>query len=299
MAATTLYPAQKSPVAYPQHILIATDLTELDSLLTHAIAQARAVNATITLVHAVSPLYAASMGGAEIPVTTPAQLIDDVRLALADYVIRVQAAGVGCEVDVRIGAPADVIGAVTRRYRGNARIIMGTHGRGKLRQLALGSVAHDLIADGDTPIFIVGPHARDGERNALPHHLLHAVSFTGNYESAARQVFALAKAHGAHVTLLHVLDSGSHADVNPARMLQWAHTALGQLAEISGLSPEYVHLQVVSGNVPEQVVRIARQAGVNWIAFATSEDTSASVLNESRAFRVMAEAECPVLLFRS
>jgi len=299
MAATTLQHTRHFSVAHPEKILIATDLKDLGILLPHAKAQALATGASIVLVHAISPLFAASMGGAEVPVSSPAQLIEEVRTSLASTVALLQAAGLTCEIAVRIGTPAEVIGAEARAAHGAARIIMATHGRGKLRQLALGSVAHQLIGEGNTPLFIVGPNARTDEKTTAPRHILHPVSFEGDYEGAARKVYELAKAAGSHLTLLHVLDDGADDKVNPARILQWAHHALGQLATASGLAPEYVHLQVVEGHVAEQVVRIARQAAADWIIFATDEQTSASLLNESRSFRVMAEAECPVMLLRS
>jgi nucleotide-binding universal stress UspA family protein len=299
MAASTVQPVRRVSVAHPEKILIATDLTDLGNLVPHAIAQAQATGASIVIVNAISPLYAASMGGAEVPVASPAQLIDEVRLSLVETAARIETAGIRCEIVVRIGTPAEVIGEEARAAHGAARIIMGTHGRGKLKQLALGSVAHQLIGEGSTPLFIVGPNARSDERAATPRHILHPVSFEGNYEAAARQVYELAKAAGAHLTLLHILDGGPEDKVNPGRILQWAHHALGQLATASGLPPELVHLQVVEGRVADQVVRISRQAGADWIVFATDEQTSASLLNESRLFRVMAEAECPVLLLRN
>lgn len=299
MAATTYQHGRRTSVVSPEKILIATDLNDLAWLAPHAIAQARSANASILLVHAVSALFAASMGGAEIPVASPAQLIEDARLALLPTVQAIEAAGIPCSAEVNIGTAAEVVGAAVRNVQGGARIIMGTHGRGKLRQLALGSVAHDLIAEATVPIFVVGPHAQALDRNLTPRHLLHPVSFSGNYEAAARQVFALARASYAHVTLLHVLDERLHDAVNPERMTQWAHNALGQLSATADLPPEHLHLQVVAGGVAEQVVRIARQAAANWIVFAADEQTSASVLNESRAFRVMAEADCPVMVIRS
>ncbi|SEF91712.1 Nucleotide-binding universal stress protein, UspA family [Bryocella elongata] len=299
MAASTLQPTRRFSIAHPEKILVATDLTDLGSLLPHAIAQAQTAGANIVLVHGISPLYAASMGGAEVPVAGPAQLIEEVRLSLGEPVARIQAAGIRCEVAVRIGTPSEVVGTEARAAHNSARIIMGTHGRGKLRQLALGSVAHQLIAEGHSSLFIVGPKARTDERSATPRHILHPVSFEGGYEVAVSQVSELAKAAEAHLTLLHVLDDSPENKVNPGRILQWAHHALGQLATASGLLPEHVHLQVVEGRVADQVVRIARQAAADWIVFATDEQTSASLLNESRSFRVMAEAECPVMLLRS
>jgi nucleotide-binding universal stress UspA family protein len=281
----------------PDRIMVATDLTDLESLLPHAIIQARTYNAPVTFVHAISAMVAASVASTERVGEDPLRLIKDVRHALQDFVKRVELESIPCSTAVRIGSASEVI-REQLLLPGSARIIMGTHGRGKLRQLALGSVAHALIAKGDVSILIVGPHARENSQHVTPRHILHPVSFLGEYKVGARLAFDLAKQFDAELTLLHVLDPGDQDCVNPGRMIAWATDVLQNLVPNAQEHTVPTHIKVVSGKVADQILRVARASNSDWIILNTDEGTATGVFNESRAFEVLAASECPVLTFR-
>lgn len=52
---------QEVPFVAPGRILVATDLTDDDYLVPHAVAQARASNARVTLLHAILPARSISV----------------------------------------------------------------------------------------------------------------------------------------------------------------------------------------------------------------------------------------------
>jgi nucleotide-binding universal stress UspA family protein len=281
----------------PDRLLVATDLSDLDWLVPHAIAQARAYNAPITFVHAISSVYAASLDRAERTGDDPARLVKEVRRALQQIVSRVEAQGIPCSSAVRVGTPSDVI-REQLLLPGHARIIMGTHGRGKLRQLALGSVAHSLIAQGEVSIFIVGPHAHPSADHPSPRHILHPVSFIGDFKNGARVAFDLARKYAADVTLLHVLAPEAHKDVYPTRVLDWAKDALQQLIPTAQQFAGTTRIQIAFGKVADQILDNAKKSEADCIVLATDQGTGTGVFNESRAFEVLASARCPVLTFR-
>ncbi len=55
---------------------------------------------------------------------------------------------------VRVGRPADVIDAVAREWPADV-IVMGSHGRGGLGRLLLGSVAAEVVSHAPCPVLIV------------------------------------------------------------------------------------------------------------------------------------------------
>ncbi len=162
------------------------------------------------------------------------------------------------------------------------RLIMGTHGRGKLGQLALGSVAHELITNVEIPIFVVGPHARGTIEHVTPRRILHPFSLTGNYRESLRLALEIAQAHRAELTLLHVLDQDIEQSMDPERTKSWAKNALDALVpDATNLAPP-VHTTVTSGKLDEEVLKAAIQTNADWIVLGRRRRTSILVLQRKR-----------------
>lgn len=281
-------------LASPDRIVVATDLVDLDCLLPHAIAQAKASGSKVTIVHAIYPLYIASLETALVPSDYEKSLIRDVRMKVVDATHQMATEGIHCDITVRIGSAGDVIREELSRSH-SSRLIMGTHGRGRLRQFALGSVAHELITKVGVPIFVVGPHARDNVKHANPRSILHPVSFVGDYLENCRLALDIAKAYGAELTLLHVLEKSEEESTNPGRSMTWAQNTLGQfIPEVADHSPA-VHVKVLFGQVAGEILKAASQIGADWIVLSTDQGAHSGFFKETRAFEVLANANCPVL----
>src|ERR1700751_4780937 len=156
---------QNRILAAPDHILVATDLTDSDYLIPHVIAQAKVNRARVTLLHAMRATDSLPPESGAIPYIDKAKLDRDARLSLLGIAHAIQPHGISCEISVRHGHPVDAICAEINRT-GATRLIMATHGRGKLAQAAMGSVASDLLSWIDIPIFSVGPKAHHSARHA-------------------------------------------------------------------------------------------------------------------------------------
>lgn len=281
-------------LASPMHILVATDLVDLDCFLPHVIAQAKASSSKVTIVHAIYPLYVASLETAVVPSDYEATLVRDVRRKLEDAVHQMTSEGIHCDVTVRTGGTGEVIREELRRSH-SSRLIMGTHGRGKLRQFALGSIAHELITKVGVPIFVVGPHARDGAKHASPRRILHPVSFVGGYRENCKLALDIATTYGAELTLLHVLEKSEEESTNPDRAITWARNTLVQfIAEIPD-NTTAVHTKVLFGQVAAEIVKTASEIDADWIVLSTDEGSQSGFFKETRAFEVLANAHCPVL----
>jgi len=185
-------------------------------------------------------------------------------------------------------------------------IVLGTHGRTGTQKLVLGSVAEEVFRRSPVPVLTIGPFARDGTRGAARfHRVLYATDFSPEARAAAAYAVSLAQENQSHLILLHVIDGKN--DPN----------ARGR-AEISIASAMHELLAVIPAEVqlwcrPEPVVqygqaaeRILEEAGgrhadlvVLGVRGASGHLRVAIHLQRSVAYKVVANAHCPVLTVRA
>jgi len=288
---------QNRVLAAPDHILVATDLTDADYLLPHVIAQAEASSARVTLFHAIRPSESLPKEEGAIPFVDKAKINRDVRLSLLGVAREIQSHGISCEISVRHGYPAESICAEIGRS-GARRLVMASHGRGKLAQLVLGSVASELLSCVNIPVFAVGPAAYRSPQHAAPRRILHPVSLMGDYKKSVCLALDLAQTHRAELTLLHVLDPDVKAQINPERTRSWADRALNALIPSAKDLRFATQTQTASGNLVEEVLRTATAISADWIVLGVDGTIPIWRLRDTAAYKILARAESPVLTLR-
>ena len=277
----------------PETILVATDRSDMEFLLPYAIAQGRASNAMLTLVSAITP-------GDSVPVDSPGPYIDMVKLKkevtneVDDQAAAIEAQGVRCQVFVDFGTAVDVICGALRKTRAQ-RLIMGTHGRGKLGRLTLGSVAAELLRTVQVPVFAIGPGARSHKLHETPQRILHPVSLEGSFRTGVQFAIELATANHAELTLMLVLNQSDKRDVNPERSIEWGRTALRVLLQGADALQLQTKVEAVFGKVPDEICKMAEQISADLIVIGVSGADSFSPFAETKAYKVLALAECPVM----
>lgn len=141
-----------------RRVLYASDFsTASRPSLTVAIAIARSVGATLTLVHVMAPIMP----------PLPEQYLDAVTLdqlekrvrhwsarRLAGLAAQVRRAGIRVTALLRQGDPADQIVRACRSSRADL-VVVGTHGRRGLPKFLLGSVAERVVATAPCPVVTV------------------------------------------------------------------------------------------------------------------------------------------------
>jgi len=287
---------QKCTLAAPDRILVATDLTDTEWLLPHAVAQAKASGSQVTLVHALRPLDLVPMTPDTITSIDQVKILRDTRLTLMGIAQTIKAQGIECTAVVHRGNPLEVIAEEVDRT-GATRVIAGTHGRGKLGQLVLGSVVHQLLDKLDIPIFAVGPNARNA-KHTTPHRVLHPVSFLGDYRDSVRLALDIAQTSRAELTLLHVLDADLDDTINPERTRKWAEEALSKLIPNAEYLIPPVHICVTTGDLADEINRISSQIGADWIVLGANASPRSLSLQETLAYKVLTMVNCPVLTLR-
>ena len=110
-------------------------------------------------------------------------------------------------------------------------IVLGTHGRGGIKKLVLGSVAEEIINRAPCAVLTVGPHVH---AKLISEFKLQRILCATDLQPGSEKVLAyalwLAKDENAHVTLLHVLKIPTDA-ASKQREAQ-RDTAMKQLVQL-------------------------------------------------------------------
>ncbi len=284
---------QEHAFAAPVRILVATDLTDDDYLVPHAVAQARASNACVTLLHAILPAMSISVQAGEIASMDQLPLDREVRSMLLDMARQVEVQGVSCDIVSEHGYAPDVI-RKELRTSGATRLIMGTHGRGKFGEFVLGSVASEMFKTVDVPIFAVGPHADGRAKHCLPRTIIAPVSLRGECRGTIDFAVELARIYESELTLLNVMSPGA----NRGDAMRWTRTALAAFAHDGMTLASPVQVDAVVGNVVEEILKAATRTNADWIVMGVDRSYPFLPVKDSNAYRVLVSASCPVLTIR-
>jgi nucleotide-binding universal stress UspA family protein len=287
-----------SAFAAPGKIIVATDLTDTEYLLPHAIAQAKAGGASLLLVHTVLPHESMPVETGAIPYYDPLRMDRDARLLLDSLVREVHGQGVECSAAVRHGFVPDVIADVVKNT-GAGRLILGTHGRRGLKKFVLGSVARQLLEIVDIPVCTIGPRAHRKTTESLLGTILHPVSLTGLHETSAALSIALGRQFGAQVTLLHVLHASPAISRDPGKSLAAATDQLNRLVPDDARVWTKVHAKIAEGNIVQEILAFAHEMQASLIVLGVHAPAHSWLPGtEPAAYKILVSAPCPVISLR-
>ncbi len=289
---TTQDTVQSGFLAAPNTMVVATDLVDLSDLLPHAIAQAKASNATLHIVHAMpsNTVFVPEQG--MIPPVDPIKLAQDTRNLMEDLIRQIGVQGLRYTIEARQGDPSDVIADVTKET-GAQRVIVSTHGRTGIKRMVLGSVAHRILAKSNVPVCTIGPNCKRPSGTAV-NSVLHPTSLGPDARDSAKLALELAQRYGAELTLLHVItpDSSMEPSLDP----QYAFANLEFLLkpDSSHLSV-IVHKRVVTGDKKQQILREAEAIQADYIVLGSHSANGSG----QDTYSVVVSATCPVLSFHT
>jgi nucleotide-binding universal stress UspA family protein len=189
-------------------------------------------------------------------------------------------------------------------------IVVGTHGRGGLGKLLLGSVAEDILRHAPCPVLTIGPkvagHAKlpvfeTRRRDLAPPDLdLRQVVCATNFAPVAVRVVqaavALAEEFRSRLTLLHVIEEYTELGRRPGPI----EDGVQHLRELIPASAalQYAPETVLDfGPAAECILKVAadREADMIILGARSSAEVGTTHLPWSTAHHVVANAPCPVL----
>lgn len=278
----------------PSKIVVATDLTDTDYLLPHAIAQAKASHASLVLVHAVLPHESMPVETGAVPYYDPLRMDRDARLMLDGIARDIRSQGIECVAAVRHGFVPDLVAEVVRNS-GAGRLILGTHGRRGLKKFVLGSVARQLLETVDIPVCTVGPraHNRSGDSSSS---ILHPVSLAGMHESSAALSIGLGLQFQAQVTLLHIIMPAPAVSRDPQAAIANATAELERLIPENARAWTNVQAKIAQGNVVQEILTAAQQTQAALLVLGVHAPAHSWLPGtEPAAYKILVSAPCPVI----
>jgi len=273
-------------------ILIATDFSTIsDRALKYALAIAKAGKSRLFVVHALpaAPPPSSDFGMREF---------DSHRREIADRVRVLKNSGAlkGVEYSVMLehGGVWEVL-AKTVEQRKVDLIVLGTHGRGGLKKLILGSTAEEVFRVAPCPVLTVGAHVSDPVAGALFRHILVATDYSAGSLHALPYALSLAQTFQARVTLVHAVDPFTITALASKIQVQERERLKVLVPQDTSVAVEF---QVQFGLPADVILNIAQRQKADLIVMgvhATEALTASTHLPGTVADRVVCCASCPVL----
>ena len=286
-----------------KNILFLTDFSEPSAeALPFAAMIARAYDSRVTALHVVTPsTYAALAADAAAAVLDAEEELANTEMA------RVAAALAGVAHETIIERGVSVWEVLSRILQENEvdLIALGTHGRTGLKKMLLGSSAEEVFRRAPVPVLSIGPAVKCGVHNGGRFHsVLLATELSDVSKVATPYAISLAQENQSRLTLLHVLPTPKPGKPSRPAGLSVAE-AIHQLEE---LVPKDAELwcrpepAVEHGEPSTQILAVANRCGADLIVLGVrGMDVLAppvTRVEHAVAYKVVAEAPCPVLTVR-
>jgi nucleotide-binding universal stress UspA family protein len=284
-----------------KNILFATDFSDSSRrALLHALAMAKRFDAKLTVVHTAPPEAVTPIPMEPLPLE-----VDWQKKRAAESLARLEDFEplhmYPHEIILRQGNPwLEMSGIIDDK--GIDLVVLGTHGRGVLGTMLLGSVAEQVLRHAKCPVLTVGPGVSPSVVDHEPlSHILFATDFSEASLRAFPYALSLAQENNAELTLMHVLEQ-----LRPMPG-DYSNELLGDYRKrLSKLVPEDANLwckpQVLVdvGVAAETIIRTAHDRLVDLIVMgAHPGGLVASHLAWTVVHSVVRHARCPVLTTRS
>jgi nucleotide-binding universal stress UspA family protein len=287
------------------HILCPTDFSEVSTKAeAYAIALAKRYEARLSLLHVDPPMPMMAPYG-EIPVDI--RLFEEQRRQaeqdLAAAGTRARNAGLGVDTALIGGYPGREILAVAREQDVDL-IVLGSHGRGGVEHLLLGSVAEKVLRKAPCPVMVV-PAAARPERGVLFARILCPVDGSQASADAVAQAVDLARETDGQLTLLHVVEpmpeAGEFAalDADEYRRAGEAYGARLMREAVSDTVREWCRIdeRIVVGKPGDRILDTSKNMAADVIVMGVRGRGALDLLAfGSTANAVVRQAQCPVFV---
>lgn len=281
-------------------IMVTTDFSAVsDHALDYAVALARRYDARIYLAHVVTP-DPFQFAEPQLAQATYEKVRQAAEQGITDILISGKLRGVPHEVLMEEGNVWPSLEKAISQHEIDL-VVTGTHGRGKVQKLLIGSVAEEIFRKADCAVLTVGPAVKNGGKKEVElNHILFATDYGPGAEKAAAYAFSLAQEHNATLTLLHVIESAAAYTEESV-----AHQRELNVARMKKLMPEgsenwcKPEFRATFGAAAEEILIAARESKADLIVMgAKARNSLAGHAPLTVAYNVVTKATCPVLTVR-
>jgi nucleotide-binding universal stress UspA family protein len=281
-------------------IMVTTDFSEIsDRALDYAIALARRYDARIYLAHVITP-DPFQFAEPQLAQATYEKVRQAAEEGITDILISGKLRGVPHEVLVEEGNVWPSLESLIVRNEIDL-LVAGTHGRGKVQKLLIGSVAEEIFRKADCAVLTVGPAVKNpNEKEVELNHILFATDFGPGAEKAAAYAFSLAQEHNATLTLLHVIESAAaYTEESVARQREMNVVRMKQLMPAGTENWCKPDFRATFGAAVEEILIAARESKAELIVMgAKARRSFAGHAPLTIAYNVVTKSTCPVLTVR-
>jgi nucleotide-binding universal stress UspA family protein len=314
MPALTQTHQQKQSIAFKQ-VLMATDFSDASRrALAYALAIARRYGSQLTVLHAIPP-----EPREQIPLETLPRELNRRRLDAEQQMqrlgVEVQLGDLNHQLLLEQGRIWDVLASVMQRENTDL-LVLGTHGRGGLKKLALGSVAEEVLRLASCPVLTVGPNAQPVRSGVAEfRRILFATDFGTASTRAFPYALSLAQDGQGKLVLLHMGPPMPSPDLGPASLgpsayaaeefIQWQQTMRAKSErKLRDLLPPDAQLaaepEFIAGMdfLPEGILNTAASHQIELIVMGANRTAAPRVVAHipwALTHEVICHAECPVL----
>ena len=280
-----------------KNILVPTDFSEPSHIaLNYAVYLARKLRAHLTLLHVVEPQPAFEMAVATVAVVEQ-ERIEDAALKLEGLLAPEDEDDLDLHNVVRTGIARLEIKEAVEQLHADL-VVMGTHGRGGLGRLILGSTAEALLRQLNVPVLTVCHAASPGP--------VSRILLATDLSDASHRVFNfaldLARTLEAQIVVFHALggpamtsgELGIPVDTDQAE--RELSGRLAKLAAEGNRSGVEIQTLITGGLAAPEILKASSEQGADMILLAVDKKgVLERVLLGATAERVIRESQLPVL----
>ena len=222
---------------------------------------------------------------------------DDLKARLASVARTLSSASVKTEPVLLDGNPYEVIPALADQHDPSL-IVLGTSGAGPIEHGLIGSAAEKILRSTRWPCFTVGPRVSPIAAGTLPfRHILFATDFTPAGTHAAQYALAFAEKAGGEIDTLNVIPDHSKDDAEKlSDMLEPYYDALDRLVPPHARDFCSPHTFVEEGDAHDRIIGHIQEHQIDLLVLGLRKSSHLGLeARTSGAFRLIADAECPVL----
>jgi nucleotide-binding universal stress UspA family protein len=307
-------PTAKLADAGLESVLIAYDFSDASRKpLRHALSIARHFHAKLYIAYVVSSI-GYGIAGPEASQLAGEGSVRDAHRLEAELLKSGALTGLEYEFIIREGNVWDELKLVIQQKHVDA-VVAGTHARGGLGRLVLGSVAEQIFRQADCIVLTVGPGAREEsliEKRETIHPFLFATDFGAASLHALPYATSFALHFGAKFVVLHVLPAAPIPET-----FHWSTTGdLTEMRKQAQLASQKLFEQLIAPHVPaameveftvkfgipsEQILQACHSLKADLLVLglnAAKHAESASHLPWIVAHEIVSGATCPVMTFK-